>query len=70
MGTICEYERVKQWRDLREIERKLDALEELILAQDDLEKRAVFSAKRYSLRLARANMQECLRNDPDGDVMQ
>ena len=70
MGTICDYERVKQWRDLREVERKLDALEEMILAQDDLEKRAMFSSRRYALRLACANLKERLRNDPDGEVMQ
>lgn len=61
MTSICDYAKFKKYQELKEVEDKLEELERKILALDDLEKRAVYSAKRYALRLVRANLQECLK---------
>ena len=60
MTTVCGYTKFKKYQELKEVEDKLEELERKILALDDLEKRAVHSAKRYALRLKRANLLDTL----------
>lgn len=51
MSTVCDFETVQTYRELREVEQRIEALAYLIDSVPDLSKRGELKAKRYSLKM-------------------